>query len=161
MKEGDVMPDHLETRVLKLERESRAMKRGALLVLVLAVGVACARHTPESQVSDQVTARVLNLVDDTGNLRASLTSSRDGGELTLYNGAGTARCGLGIYEGGPLLALTDDAGKIRVSLAVVEDGPALGLSDETGTMRVGLAAFAAGPRLDLADEAGNVIWRAP
>lgn len=149
------MQEVLEARVKRLEQENRAIKRGALLALLLAVGAVFMGQTQESKVSDAIRTRKLVVVDEAERARFVLTVSAEGPALHFSDEAGNSRLVLAVTKEGPGLALADEAGHVRASLSAMDEGvPALILSDEAGQERVGITTRKEGPSIALVDEAG-------
>jgi hypothetical protein len=167
------MRDDLEARVKRLERENRRMRRGAILALVLAGGVVLMGQAQGPRVSDEVRTRRLSVVDETGQVRASIfmgTGVLAGPELQLADETGQVRAALGVPKAGPVFSLIEESG--RVSISVLKDGPCLGLSDEAGFSAVLGAAALVTPKtgttikrsaasLVMFDSEKNAIWTAP
>lgn len=129
------MEDGLEARVEKLERENRNLKRGGLVALVLGGIAVLMGQTSLPKVSDEVRTRVLVVVDEAGNRRASLGTSKDETALVLFDDAGVRRAKVAASSDTPGLWFFDEAGRQRAILGTAKDGPILALADEAGKMR--------------------------
>lgn len=140
-------------------------------------------------VQETVRARLFELVDEEGNVRAELGIEPDGFPgLNLIDKDGVGRIGLTLIGGSPGLLLLDGNGmprtllrvggpdetsslalmgedaKPRATLSVERDGSSfLTLADPGGMRRVSLTAFGedGASALILHDRDGNEIWRAP
>lgn len=125
----------LDTRLKKLERESRHWRTVALL-LVIALGLFLflGQAKPEA---NEVKAAKFVLVDEQGAPR---------GTLAMENG-------------GPAFVLTDSRGKgvIRLQVPKVPDKAAVYLSDPTESTDVEMAMTQTGPVLHFNDRVGNRI----
>ncbi len=156
---GKPMADGLEARVMRLERENRAMKRGALLALVVVGGVMLMGQTQGPKVSEEIRARKLCVVDEAGKPRAVLSVTGDGPELVLLDEDENARAKFTSDKVSSSLDLCDKAGFTRISLTSDdpdEDGPRLVLLDERLRLRAFLHNGKDGPGLSLLDERGHV-----
>ena len=104
------MQEELEARLNRLERENQRMKRGALLLIVLAFGVACVGQTQGPRVSDEVRTRRLIVEDGSGNTVAELKDIQGGGWLALYDGTEKPRVQLSaiLDSQGLTVGLKDD-----------------------------------------------------
>jgi hypothetical protein len=81
-------------------------------------------------VTDLVQARLIELVDERGQVRAQLHIGADGGgNLRLRNGQGEVRVKLDATVDGAGLLLMDQATEPGVRLATDRSGPSLKLSD--------------------------------
>lgn len=126
---------------------------------------------------DTVTARRFEVVNDAGDVTASLESLGGGGELLLLGDDGrvidiaagaSAPTGITLFdsdharmqlsvaeEGNPNLRLWDSSGTVRLAASVLDGGPAIFLADAASTRRAALSQTKAGPSLRLFDETGN------
>jgi hypothetical protein len=100
-----------------------------LLLVALVWSHTQSRHSPPL-VTDVVQARLIELVDERGQIRAQLHIDADGGgNLRLRNGQGEVRVKLGATTDGAGLLLMDQATEPGVRLATDRSGPSLKLSD--------------------------------
>lgn len=116
--EAKAAVDALEARVGRLEVANRRL----LAALSAAAGLLLVAAVQAPQRSERVQARSLEIVDDTGRVRARLAATGEGPELQLLDADGVA----------------------RVSLGHGDEGSGLYLKDAQGTTRVGVAQFAHG-----------------
>ena len=161
-----------EERLDDMEQELRRVKRWNLCLLVGAVtclGVgfivwALGSEPPPTQAAragmivtgaKEIRARKFVLEDDSGKVRASLLTDKDGPMLSLYDENSETRAILAADKDGPMLSLYDEKGKPRVGLFADKNGPCLRLYDKDGKSRVGLTALKDGPALVLVDENGK------
>ncbi len=138
-------------------------------------------------VQQTVRARLFELVDEEGKVRAELGVEPDGfPSFNLLDKNGVGRVGLTLMGGSPSLLLMDEDGALRALVRVGPEGASsvtlmgkdqkphamvstepdgssyLAFTDADGVRRAGLAALADGASaLTFSDQAGNVVWRAP
>jgi hypothetical protein len=105
-------------------------------------------------VAKVIRAKSFEVVDNQGRNRATLTMTKAGPGLVLFDENGKARAGLVVSKEGPFLGLYDEKGAGRALLIVDEDGSGLRMSDENGETRAALAVLKVGPGLILGDEKG-------
>ncbi|MGW8283716.1 MAG: hypothetical protein ACWGON_10495 [Gemmatimonadota bacterium] len=122
-----------ETRIRNLETSNRRLRIGMASMSLLVLAIALSAFTgarpsagidarDRTRAAEEVQASAFRLVDEDGNLGAS-----------LFFG-----------EAGPRLELCDSVGVPRVSLEHDSEGTALYLRDSEGTIRIGAAQFAHG-----------------
>ena len=150
----------LESRVDRLERENRRLKRlgvTALVVAGLIVGLGQARpRQPE-----EVRATKFVLVDEGGQQRATLGIENGGPALVLEDttGRGVVQLQVPKIPDKPSLYLRDPRESARVELAMTMNGPVLHFTDKTGT-RVRLAANELNaPLAAIYDEDGKQLFK--
>jgi len=173
--------DPVSERLQMLENRTRQLRWLVVVVLVLILGTSVAavlffRSAPLQQ--QDVTARQLTIVDESGKPRAVLAVSGDDAGLTIYDSNGKPRAALSLAEGraglklasgheqpqvnlhagmdGAELLFQDASGKERASLGVVRDQPALLLRDAAALPRAELTARDNGGRLLFRDENGKL-----
>ena len=156
------MQEELEARLNRLERENQRMKRGALLLIVLAFGVACVGQTQGPRVSDEVRTRRLIVEDGSGNTVAELKDIQGGGWLALYDGTEKPRVQLSAILDSQGLTFYDKSGQNRVDLTADENRTSLCFHDKAGKARAQLSVYTLS-RLSLwgetrRDEAGLYVW---
>jgi len=150
--------DELTRRVERLERENRLLKGFALLAFVAILGSApLMGQVSKSTASDVVRTRGLELVDDQGRERATL--SAQGGDfvgLVLWDAAGKARVSMEANKDGSSLFLSDSNAKHRVSLWSPANGgdAEVALNDENAKERLRLWANANASGQNVTDERG-------
>jgi len=110
--------EQMESRIARLEARQRALVVVGIAGLSLLTLGALAREAPDGVVR----ARGLEVVDESGQVRAALSLETGYPELVLYDASGTP----------------------RASLLQDPDQTALYLRDSEGTIRVGAAQFAHG-----------------
>lgn len=111
----------------------------ALVVLNLALLSALGWSHAQSQpaVVDVVRARLIELVNERGEMRAQLHVTQDGGgELRLRSGAGEIRVKFGAGEDGAVLVMMDGTTEPAIRLATEKAGPTLTMTDRTNGARV-------------------------
>ena len=103
--------ESLEGRILRLERQNRAMKVGGSVALLaglaaLCLGVSAPRKSLETDL------------------------------LLIKDASGNTRMLLGMADGGPAITMLDAKGKLRANIGVTEQGPEFDFLDKTETPRV-------------------------
>jgi hypothetical protein len=152
--------DELTRRVERLERENRLLKGFALLAFVAILGSApLMGQVSKSTASDVVRTRGLELVDDQGRERATL--SAQGGDfvgLVLWDAAGKARVSMEANKDGSSLFLSDSNAKHRVSLWSPANGgdAEVALNDENAKERLRLWANANASGQNVTDETTKI-----
>lgn len=132
---------------------AQRMLLAVLIAMALAV-LACSRDIDQDQIeaavaaaledrggiSDRIRARSFELVDDSGNVIATLSQTGPGVGLTLRDAEGVGRLLLALDEAGaPSVTLLDETGTRRVGLDFNPVGnPALFLRDQQGVLKAGL-----------------------
>jgi len=126
---------------------------------------------PKSETPQVVRARVLELTDSNGNIRASIGASVDGpvvfrlfnkegktavsvdsdGGITILNNDGKPKISVGKQGDGYGISLHDSKGETRASLSMEGDEPMLSLQDSEGKYRCMLFLQKDEPYLNLAD----------
>jgi len=160
----------LEERIQKLERELRHTKRQKRLTLgfaaaaiILAVAMLCppGNIAAQSNISPEIRARQIVLIDEKGKPRCILAMGKEGPGLALSDENGEMRSLLRIDADGAGLSLYDENGKPRAVLDADRNGSGLALYDETGKPRAGLFVGKDGPKLTLFDKKGKEHWSTP
>jgi hypothetical protein len=148
----------LTDRLERLEKQNSRLVRialamGAVLLLVVTLGAVPGQ--PDTQ--EIVSTKNLQVVDENGDVRVSLSVAEGEPGLILYdeNGKTRASIGLGLEDGSPGFALLDENGKGGVALCFFFGEPALILSDKDNMYRGGLSLAGGDPTLDLVDKDGN------
>jgi hypothetical protein len=104
---------------------------------ILLAALVWTQTRPQPPVSDVLRARLIELVDRHGEMRAQLQVAENGaGELRLRNSKGEIRTKLGASDDGAILLLLDGSVEPGVRLATDKDGPSLRLIDRTKGERV-------------------------
>ena len=128
----------LETRVEKLERENRWLKRIGMTALIVG-GLIVMLGQARPQSAEVLRASKFVLVDKEGRQRATLAIENGGPALEDTRGRGVARLQVPKIPDKPSLYLSDPGQSARVELAMTMNGPVMHFSDQAGT-RVRLAA---------------------
>jgi len=130
----------LKSRISRLERENRRIKRLGFTALIVA-GLIITLGQARSQQPDVVRATQFVLVDENGQQRATFGIENGGPALVLEDtsGRGVVRLQVPKIPDKPSLYLSDPRESARVELAMTMNGPVLHFTDKTGT-RVRLAA---------------------
>lgn len=132
---------------------------GALLVSVVMLP---GSYLFAQKSQDDLAARSLSLLDDTGSVRMELSVGERGDpQVVLRDAAGIDRAVLNLEDGGPNLMLQDKSGEQRISVGLLPDGrPFLRLFDGERQVRAELSLGANGePGLGLSDHNGSGgVW---
>ncbi len=132
---------------------------GTSVAWLLGCGKASAE--PKDATFGTVTVKKLRVVNEAGQIFASLGNLESEPFLSLYDKAGNIRAVLGIFDDSPGLRLHDKAGNIRAFLATRDDAPMLGLFDKANNLRVSLNTIDNAPGLLFFNRDSDVIWQAP
>ncbi|MCK5862764.1 MAG: hypothetical protein KAH38_09780 [Candidatus Hydrogenedentes bacterium] len=167
----------IEERIEQMEKEIVRLN-GRVLELEGAL------ERDDGKVKDVLRASRFELVDDTGNVRATLDFDEYGTRLILQDSKGNLRVGLHALASGSGLALADGAGKVRIKLGVFNNrpeivlfdgegkdrillaatenfGPHMSLFDKNGKDRVVMVVVDHGPAIVMSDEDGKTVWAVP
>lgn len=104
------------SRLERLERQNRWMKRGAAAILVLAGAVALMGGQGRQQGKAGEPEKFV-LRDEKGNERAWLGMAKDGPALRFRDESGKERLWLGVLKSTPGVVLYDELGKRRAALS--------------------------------------------
>lgn len=160
----DLKPQLLDTlgrRVDRLERETRRLKLGGLLALMVlaAVGVVAQTAVPET-----IEARRFVVRDANGIMRFEVASRATAFGLDIHDREGRVRASFMVSEttGEPFLQLRDSNGAARVRVDFVFGSPALRVLDADGKDRLELYLKGDGSAvLRIRDVDGKVLWKVP
>jgi hypothetical protein len=165
----------LLSRVERLERENRRLKRGALVVLAAIVSVGLMAQTKQTAPSSAqrrrppaptpapagptaVEAQGFILKDQNGHVRAELGLTGSSPSLKFKDENGSALVTLALNSdapGGPMLLLSDPQHHASVALSVLEHaGPQLSLTGERADIQVHMGVAPDGTTLELSDKDG-------
>ena len=104
---------------------------------ILLAALVWTQTRPQPPVSDVLRARLIELIDQRGEMRAQLhVAENGGGELRLRSSAGEIRAKFGASDDGAILLLLDGSTEPAVSLAAGKDGSSLRLIDRGKGERV-------------------------
>ena len=110
---------------------------GVNVALAAALVWTNARTQTQPPVADVVRARLIELVDARGQMRAQLhVAENGGGELRLRSGKGEIRVKFGAGDDGAILLMMDGATEPGVRLATERSGPTLRLVDRRKGERI-------------------------
>jgi len=155
-----VMLDGLKTRIDRLERQNRSVKRLTIvlffvIIAIVVTGIAVPRH-----VAKNVDAERFVLRESNGKMRASLAFAKKGvPALKFYDVNGNVAIVMGVVsDGGPMMAFNKD-GKPRAWLKGGGQNPAFTLHDKMGDIRVilQLDPKSGEPGLHLINEKGHIL----
>ena len=169
----------LLSRVARLEKENRRFKRGALVLLAIALSIgllAQTKQAPPSQkpkarppvkpveppppgpvVATTVEAQSFVLKDANGHVRAELAMMGSTPSLKFRDESGSALVTLSLNDkpAGPLLLLSDPQHHASVALSVLENaGPQLSLAGERPDIQLSMGVTPDGTSLELSDKDG-------
>jgi hypothetical protein len=170
----------LLSRVACLEKENRRFKRGALLLLAVALSIGLLAQTKQAPPSSQkpkarppvkpveppppgpvvattVEAQSFVLKDANGHVRAELALMGSTPSLKFRDESGSALVTLSLNDkpGGPLLLLSDPQHHASVALSVLENaGPQLSLAGERPDIQLRMGVTPDGTSLELSDKDG-------
>lgn len=175
MSEPNRQPDAIESRIERLERESRLWRRigtGSLLVIAC-IGLmgqtkqrrrtapapaAPAATAAEPAVPKNIEAESFTLKDSNGHVRADLSLAGAGPSLKLRDTSGSALVTLSLNDsapGGPMLLLSDPQRHASFSLSVLDgSGSQLALVGGRPDIQLRLVAAPDGTTLELTDKDG-------
>ncbi len=146
----------IETRLAKLERENRWLKRaGAVFATVALVVVFCsAKDAPKRTV---IEANEIRIVDSTGFLRGTLGVDKADGAvgLALMGADGTLRLAVQTFpSGSPTIQLDTPAGNGTGTISI--NG-----ADEKTRFMTGYTSNDGRTISFIKDKDGKTVWRAP
>ncbi len=124
--------ESIVTRVERLERENRRLKRGLIFAAVVAAAaLALAPSAPKKKPPETVKAREVQIVDDQGNARISMRLEANGDPVLALIGTKGSGARLALADDRPALTLSDET-RVRASLEIAKDGAGLDLEDAEG-----------------------------
>lgn len=167
----------LLSRVERLEKENRRLKRGALAFLLAIASVGVMAQTKQTAPSSSqrrrppapapapapagptaVEAQSFILKDSNGRVRAELGLTGSSPSLKFKDENGSALVTLALNSdapGGPLLLLSDPQHHASVALSVLEHaGPQLSLTGERADIQLHMGVAPDGTTLELSDKDG-------
>jgi hypothetical protein len=104
---------------------------------ILLAALVWTQTRPQPPVPDVLRARLIELVDQNGEMRAQLqVAENGGGELRLRSGKGEVRAKFGATDDGAILLLLDGSAEPGARLAIDKDGTSLRLVDRAKGERV-------------------------
>jgi len=118
----------------RIDNLERTVKRWRWLTGLLAVSLGTAMIVGQARPTAQIiTAKEFSVLDDNGNVRASLTVDDNAARLTLYEPSGSGRAELAVMaNGSPRLTLADHTGSGRAEVTVSPDNtPHITLTDQS------------------------------
>jgi hypothetical protein len=126
----------LQTRLERLERQNRVLRRGGLAMLLVAGAavLVAAEAAPKGQIMQ---GERFSLKDAQGRERAWLGIGREGPVLRFLNENGRERAGLEMGREGIVLRVLDSKGYLQTGLSLEKSGVAVVSIDEAGTPLVG------------------------
>lgn len=165
--------ERILSRIERLERQNRRMKRGALCLLVALASIGLMGQTtthrkkaapapappPEAVLPKNIEAESFVLKDPAGKPRAELSMSGTGPAFKLRDANGSALVTISLNDSapaGPFVLLSDPQHHAGVTMSVLENaGSQLLLSGEKPEVQVHLGVAADGPSLQLSDQEGS------
>ena len=149
----------LEERLVRLERQNRWIKCGAVVLVGLFLTLG------QSKPQDEIKARRFALVDEKGEERGVWWTDEHGPRLVLLEN-GNPRVILGVDEKGSILALKTAQGPLgikgnaEVVLHAMKDTCSLRIENISGT--IGLASFLlTDPSISITDSNEKALFKAP
>lgn len=176
--------DSLVTRLEKLERQNRRLRRGVAAVLLAAGSLLLMAQAKAGSSPKVVQAVAFELVDKTGKVIATLDGrggpslvrfditdgagkdrlslvASDDGTLVRLTGAGDRTASLLVASTGPALSLEEPARRAQVAIGVAPvKGAVVSLSDQ-GQVGAVMATGSAGRGFSISDANGKLVWSAP
>lgn len=120
---------------MKMNRLAAALTIINLLILIWGFALSGAQATQTTQQT--LRANVIELVDDTGQVRAQFNVEASGEVVfRLRDAKGNIRVKLGASEEGAGFVLLDDQTEPRVHMLAKQNGPSLTLTGKEGARRV-------------------------
>lgn len=120
---------------MKMNRFAAALTIINLLILIWGFALSGAQATQTTQQT--LRANVIELVDDTGQVRAQFNVEASGEVVfRLRDAKGNIRVKLGASEEGAGFVLLDDQTEPRVHMLAKQNGPSLTLTGKEGARRV-------------------------
>lgn len=120
---------------MKMNRLAAALTIINLLILIWGFALSGAQATQTTQQT--LHANVIELVDDTGQVRAQFNVEASGEVVfRLRDAKGNIRVKLGASEEGAGFVLLDDQTEPRVHMLAKQNGPSLTLTGKEGARRV-------------------------
>jgi len=142
--------------VEKLERGNLRLKAIVTLMLCAVLAVFLIGATKWSK---EVVTETLDIVDEKGNVQATLSGGPDGPRFDFFDPDGKARMGMGLKkEVGPMLYFLDPDGKLNMGmgLGLAEKGHGIVFCDPDGKLSMVMALTEEGAGLAFCDPDGKV-----
>jgi hypothetical protein len=130
--------NELEVENVRLRRLTRLLGAGVFAALVLSIGTTVAMQTAPNRVAGVVQAQQFVLRDGSGNIRAVLGATAEGGSrFSMQDHRGSERLRMTLLaDGSPGLSFADAQGRSRAVLAFLPDETVnLVFADRTGRTR--------------------------
>jgi len=132
----------LATRLTRLERENRRLKRaGAILLLVGAAGLALGFRAEDKPKPKDLEASRIILKDVDGNVRGFLAASKDGVGLAFTEEDGDVRSALSLTKNGGAIRFMNDAGDPITGVGVQADGVSLAVKGAASRVSTNINAL--------------------
>jgi hypothetical protein len=113
------------------------LKPLVILNVVLLAALAWTNAHSQPAVADVLRARLIELVNERGEMRAQLhIAEGGGGELRLRSGGGEIRVKFGAGNDGAILLMMDGTTEPAIRLATEKSGPGLTMNDPKKGARV-------------------------
>lgn len=170
---SDQEREQILSRIERLERQNRALKSGAILVLIAVASVALMGQTttqkkktakpaaappPAFVLPKDIEAESFTLKDPNGKVRAELAMSGTGPALKLRDASGSALVTISLNDaapGGPFVLLSDPQHKAGVTLSVLENaGSQLLLTGDRPDIQAHIGVAQDGTSMQLSDAEG-------
>jgi hypothetical protein len=152
----------LYVRMERIEKQNRQLKSymAVLAVSFLSVAMLGAAAGLNDGQFNQITARGLTIVDDSGRERVLIGSAKEGTGISVFNMAGKKVLGIGLPadEEGSGILFADKEGRPRIGLGLDQGLPSMAFVDDKGKKIIGMGGDRRGYGLTIMDE--NEVERA-
>ena len=108
--------NEITNRLYKLEKQNRYMKLGGLTIVLLVVATMLAGADKKPEIAEEIRAKRIVVVNEKGEERIELKSSKDGSLCSIADSNGTRRIELASLNGTSGLILRDQKEEIRVMI---------------------------------------------
>jgi hypothetical protein len=174
----------VEKRLLALERENRTLRIAAIAFGVIVAYAAVSGQSPPPVSPETLTARrlqieddsgmprivmdgpsgILSLDDEAGNPRVVLALGAAGPSISLHDARGAARLRMALLGKRPTIDLLDNRAKSIASFSMLDNSTAvISMSDDNGKVKAALGSFTSGPALliNSSDGSDRIALSAP
>ena len=162
MIDNKVIGASLKKRIEEIEKQNRRLKNymKVMVLAFLSLAFIGAKAGPHNGEFNQITAKILTIVDDAGRERIVLGSNEEGTGLKVINMEGKKLLGVGIAAGdrGSGISFSDKEGRPRIGLGLDEGIPGMAIINENGRKIIGIGGDDRGYGLSIMD--GDEVERA-
>lgn len=147
----------LGTRIERVENQNKRLKNylAALSVCFASIVLMGAAANLSDGKFNELTAKVLTLVDDSGNKRVVIGhGNEEGTGINIFNSSGVKILGIGLPadEMGSGILFNDQEGRPRIGLGLDEGLPGMAIVDQGGKKIIALGGDARGYGLTILDD---------